>query len=279
MSVISSNRTQPATATRSRRTFEVGKLPGFGIWTFFVFAYLYAPLLVLVVFSFNNSRTVTIWNGFSFAWYQQVFQSEGIRRAATTSLTVASIATVVATTIATLAALALVRGGAFRGKRVVMATLMSPLMVPEIVTAVATLALFATLSVSLGVGKVILAHCVFCIPFAYLPIQARLQSMDTTLEQAARDLYANDWRTFRRITLPLMVPGIVSGAMLAFIISMDDFIITLFIAEAGTTTLPLYIYGMVRTGVTPEVNAISSIVLAISVIFVVSSWLIGRHNA
>jgi spermidine/putrescine transport system permease protein len=279
VSVISSKTTQRTTPARARRKFEVGKLPGFGIWTFLVFTYLYAPLLVLVIFSFNNSRTVTIWSGFSLSWYQRVFASEGIRRAAVTSLTVASIATTVATIIATLAALALVRGGAFRGKRVVMATLMSPLMVPEIVTAVATLALFATLSVSLGVGKVILAHCVFCIPFAYLPIQARLQSMDTTLEQAARDLYANDWRTFRRITLPLMVPGIISGAMLAFIISMDDFIITLFIAEAGTTTLPLYIYGMVRTGVTPEVNAISSIVLAISIVFVVSSLLIGRHNA
>ncbi len=279
MSVISTKASRQKAPARSRQRFEVGKLPGFGLWTFFVFAYLYAPLLVLIVFSFNANRTVTVWGGFSFDWYRQVFENEGIRRAAVTSLTVASIATIVATVIATLAALALVRSGAFRGKRLVMATLMSPLMVPEIVTAVATLALFATLSVSLGVGKVILAHCVFCIPFAYLPIQARLQSMDTTLEQAARDLYANDWRTFRRITLPLMIPGIISGAMLAFIISMDDFIITLFIAEAGTTTLPLYIYGMVRTGVTPEVNAISSIVLAISIIFVVSSLLIGRRNA
>jgi spermidine/putrescine transport system permease protein len=277
--VISTKASRQKAPARSRQRFEVGKLPGFGLWTFFVFAYLYAPLLVLIVFSFNANRTVTVWGGFSFDWYRQVFENEGIRRAAVTSLTVASIATIVATVIATLAALALVRSGAFRGKRLVMATLMSPLMVPEIVTAVATLALFATLSVSLGVGKVILAHCVFCIPFAYLPIQARLQSMDTTLEQAARDLYANDWRTFRRITLPLMIPGIISGAMLAFIISMDDFIITLFIAEAGTTTLPLYIYGMVRTGVTPEVNAISSIVLAISIIFVVSSLLIGRRNA
>lgn len=279
MSVVSTRTTQRQAPTRQRRPFTVGKLPGFGIWTFVVFAYLYAPLLVLVVFSFNSNRTVTIWGGFSLDWYRQVFTNEGIRRAAVTSLTVASIATVVATIIATLAALALVRSGAFRGKRVVMATLMSPLMVPEIVTAVATLALFATVSVSLGVGRVILAHCVFCIPFAYLPIQARLQSMDTTLEQAARDLYANDWRTFRRITLPLMLPGVISGAMLAFIISMDDFIITLFIAEAGTTTLPLYIYGMVRTGVTPEVNAVSSLVLAVSIVFVVSSLLIGRRNA
>jgi spermidine/putrescine transport system permease protein len=151
-------------------------------------------------------------------------------------------------------------------------------MIPEIVTAVATLALFATLGFSLGVWKVIIAHCVFCIPFAFLPIQARLQSMDDTLGQAAHDLYANDWRTFRRITLPLLVPGIVSGAILAFIISMDDFIITLFVAEAGTTTLPLYIYGLVRVGVTPEVNAVSSLMLALSVLFVLASFLIGRRR-
>ena len=260
-----------------RAPFNVGQLPGFGVWTAVVFAYLYAPLVILIIFSFNANRTVTVWDGFTLNWYGEVFRNEGIRRAATTSLTVAAIATVVATLIATLAALTLVRGGAFRGKGLATATLMTPLMIPEIVTAVATLALFATLGMSLGVWKVVIAHCVFCIPFAFLPIQARLQSMDTTLEQAARDLYANDWQTFRRVTLPLLVPGILSGAILAFIISMDDFVITLFVAEAGTTTLPLYIYGLVRTGVTPEVNAVSSLMLGVSILFVLASFIIGRR--
>ena len=261
-----------------RAPFQVGKLPGFGIWTFLVFLYLYAPLVILVIFSFNANRTVTIWEGFTFDWYLEVFSNEGIRRAASTSLLVASIATVVATTIATLAALTLVRGGKFKGKGVATATLMTPLMIPEIVTAVATLALFATLGVSLGVWKVVIAHCVFCIPFAFLPIQARLQSMDDSLEQAAHDLYANDWHTFKRVTLPLLIPGIISGAVLAFIISMDDFVITLFIAEAGVTTLPLYIYSLVRVGVTPEVNAVSSLMLAISILFVFMSFVIGRRG-
>lgn len=260
-----------------RAPFQVGKLPGFGVWTLAVFAYLYAPLVILIIFSFNANRTVTVWEGFTLDWYGEVFNNDGIRRAATTSLMVAVIATVVATTIATLAALTLVRGGKFRGKGLANATLMTPLMIPEIVTAVATLALFASLGVSLGVWKVVIAHCVFCIPFAFLPIQARLQSMDDTLEQAAHDLYANDWRTFRRITLPLLMPGILSGAILAFIISMDDFVITLFVAEAGTTTLPLYIYGLVRVGVTPEVNAVSSLMLAVSILFVLTSFMIGRR--
>lgn len=264
--------------TRSGR-FQVGKLPGFGVWTFLVFLYLYAPLVILVIFSFNANRSVTVWRGFTLEWYAQVFANEEIRRAAVTSLTVAGVATVVATTCATLAALVLVRGGRFRGKAAASGLLMTPLMIPEIVTAVATLAFFSALGVSLGVGKLMIAHSVFCIPFAYLPISARLQSMDATLEAAARDLYADGWRTFRRITLPLLIPGIVSGAMLAFIISMDDFLITLMVAEAGSTTLPLYIYGLVRVGVTPEVNAVSSVMLLVSVMFVFASVVVGRRGA
>ncbi len=273
-----SSKKSPLSQRVVRGDFKVGHLPGFGAWTFLVFLYLYLPLIILIIFSFNANRTVTIWEGFSLNWYAEVFKSEPIRRAALTSLLVASIATVVATVIATLAALTLVRGGKFKGKNLASATLMTPLMIPEIVTAVATLALFTAIGASLGIGKVIIAHCVFCIPFAYLPISARLQSMDSSLEQAAHDLYANDWRTFRRVTLPLLIPGILSGAILAFIISMDDFIITLFVAEAGTTTLPLYIYGLVRVGVTPEVNAISSLMLAVSVIFVLLSFIIGRKQ-
>ena len=263
----------------TRSSFQVGKLPGFGVWTLLVFLYLYAPLVILVIFSFNANRSVTVWRGFTLEWYAEVFANEEIRRAAVTSLTVAGVATVVATTAATLAALVLVRSGRFRGKAVASGLLMTPLMIPEIVTAVATLAFFSALGVSLGVGKLIIAHSVFCIPFAYLPISARLQSMDVSLEAAARDLYADSWRTFRRVTLPLLIPGIVSGAMLAFIISMDDFLITLMVAEAGSTTLPLYIYGLVRVGVTPEVNAVSSVMLLISVTFVFMSVVVGRRGA
>ncbi|MEZ4606560.1 MAG: ABC transporter permease [Deinococcales bacterium] len=263
---------------RSAKAFKIGRLPGFGLWTFLVFIYLYAPLIILVIFSFNNSRTVTIWRGFTWDWYLRLFANEDIRQAALNSLMVATVATVVATIIATLAALVMVRGGPFRAKGLVSAFIMTPLMIPEIVTAVATLAFFAALGISWGLGNIILAHCVFCIPFAYLPIQARLRSLDEGLEQAAQDLYANLWQTFRHITFPLILPGIIAGAMLAFIVSIDDFIITLMVAEAGSTTLPLYIYGLVRVGVTPEVNAISSLMLLISVLFVILSSLIGQRR-
>ncbi len=262
----------------TRSGFRVGHLPGFGFWTLLMFLYLYAPLVILVIFSFNDNRAVTIWRGFTLDWYWRVFSSEAIRRAALTSLTVAISATIIATIIAMLAALVLVRGGRFRGKAIVTSLLLSPIMIPEIVLAIASLVFFSAVGLSLGVGKLIIAHSVFCIPFAYLPIQARLQSMDKSLEQAAHDLYANDWQVFRRVTLPLMMPGVISGAMLAFIISMDDFIISLMVAEPGTTTLPLYIWGLVRLGITPEVNAVSSLMLAVSILFVVLSFFMARKR-
>ena len=265
-------------AGRARSGFRVGHIPGFGPATWAFFLYLYAPIAILVVFSFNESRSATVWSGFSLDWYLRAFDNDDIQRAARNSLIVATTATLMATTVATLAALALTRGGAFRGRGPAFALLSLPLMVPEIVTAVATLSFFSAIGLSLGLGNVIIAHTVFCIPFAFLPIRARLQGMDTTLEQAAQDLYADDWRTFRHVTLPLLMPGILSGAMLAFIISIDDFIITLMVAEAGSTTLPLYIYGMVRIGISPEVNAVSTVMLAISVTFVTRSYLVGRRK-
>jgi spermidine/putrescine transport system permease protein len=266
-----------STQPKRPRAFRVGYLPGFGLWTLLVFLYLYAPLVILVVFSFNDNRAVTVWRGFTLAWYGTLLGNVELRRAALTSLGVAAVATGVATAVATLAALVLVRGGPFRGRQAVGALLLSPLMIPEIVTAVATLAFFALLGVSLGVGRVVLAHCVFCIPFAFLPIRARLQSLDRSLEAAAQDLYASPWRVFRRVTLPLLAPGIAAGALLAFIISLDDFVITLMVAEPGTTTLPLYIYGLVRLGVTPEVNAVSSAMLVLSILVVTLSLLLQRR--
>ena len=267
-----------ARARGRRGSFKVGEIPGFGGFTGLFFVYLYAPIAILVLFSFNASRSATIWAGFSADWYVRAFANDDIQRALVNSLIIAGVATLVATSAAILAALALTRGGAFRGRGPAYGILMMPLIVPEVVTAVATLSFFSMIGLSLGLGNVIIAHTVFCIPFAFLPVRARLQGMDRTLEQAAQDLYADDWKTFRHITLPLLMPGILSGAMLAFIISIDDFIITLMVAEAGSTTLPLYIYGMVRLGITPEVNAVSTVMLALSVLFVTLSWLVGRRK-
>ncbi len=242
------------------------------------FAYLYLPIVILLALSFNANRVVTIWGGFSLHWYAAVLHNEDILRAARNSLVVATSATAAATVLATLAALGMARGRRFRGQDGVSALIALPLVVPEIVTAVATLLFFVLLGIRLSLLTVIVAHTVFCIPFAYLPIRARLEGMDPTLEESAADLYANPWHTFRRITLPLLWPGIMSGALLAFIISLDDFVITYFVAGAGATTLPVYIFGMIRIGISPEVNAVSALMLVISISLVSLSWLVGQRR-
>lgn len=251
------------------------RFPGLGATSLLFFVYLYAPILVLVALSFNVSQQATIWEGFSTRWYGIVLGNDDLMRAFRNSLVVAATATLVATAIATLAALGTARGPS-RGRDLVAALIGLPLVVPEIVTAVASLLFFVLLGLRLGLVTVILAHTVFCIPFAYLPIRARLQDMDPTLEDAAMDLYANRVQTFRRVTLPLLGPGVLSGAMLAFIISLDDFVITYFVSGAGATTLPVYIFGMIRIGVSPEVNAVSALMLLVSIVFVALSWLVGR---
>ncbi len=257
---------------------DIRSLPGFSWFTLSFFIYLYLPLMILVFFSFNSSSSATVWEGFSIDWYFKAFANDDIQRATKNSLIIAVVSTFFATIFATMAALALSRNRKIKHKPMFMGLIILPLMVPEIVTAVATLTFFSTIGLSLGIGNIIIAHTVFCIPFAYMPIRARLQSMDKNLEVAAQDLYANKWETLRLITLPILVPGIFSGAMLAFIISIDDFIITLMVAEAGSNTLPIYIYGLVRKGITPEINAISTILLIISIMFVTLSYWIGKKR-
>ena len=245
-------------------------------WACMIF--LYGPIIVIAVYSFNEIRSITVWGGFSFAWYLKAFQNELIQRATFNSLAIALTAATASTMIATAAALAMSRGWRFRGKEAVFGVISLPLMVPEIVTAVASLIFFVLIGIPLGLTTIMLAHTVFCIPFAYLPISARLEGVEGYYEEAARDLYADPWRTFIHVMLPLMLPGIIAGYMLAFIISLDDFIITNFVAGPGATTLPLAIYGLVRTGLTPEINAISTMLLGVSIIFVSLSYLIGRRR-
>jgi len=241
------------------------------------FAYLYLPIVILITLSFNANRTVTIWTGFTADWYGLVLGNPDILRAATNSLIVATAATVIATVTATLAALGMARAR-FRGVMTINGVIGLPLVVPEIVTAVATLLFFVLIGLPLGLTTLIIAHTVFCIPFAYLPIRARLDGMDPALQEAAADLYADAWHTFRRVTLPLLWPGILAGALLAFIISLDDFVISYFVAGAGSTTLPVYIFGMIRIGVTPEVNALSALMLVISMAFVSLSFIVQHQR-
>jgi len=271
-----------AARRRPTKSMDLKRQPGFRAIALLCLTLLYAPILVLAVFAFNDNRSVTIWTEFSLKWFYNVFQNANVKNATMVSLQVALSATVISTLVATAAALATTRTAPWRGQMPAYLVINLPLMVPEIVTAVATLSFFALLATSfginLGLGKLIIAHTVFCIPFAYLPIRARLEDMDLTLEQAAADLYARPWQAFRRVTLPLLMPGITAGAMLAFIVSFDDFTITVLVAGPGETTLPVYIWGQIRRGITPETNAISTILLVISVLFVTLSFFVGRRR-
>jgi spermidine/putrescine transport system permease protein len=268
-----------AEIAQGRKYRRVGDVRLLTPWAYGFMVFLYLPIAILILYSFNASTLVMVWSGFSLDWYEKVYANSDIRNAAANSLIVATVATLAATTIATLAALVLVRGGRFKGRGVTVALISLPLMVPEIVTAVAVLIVFAGAGISLGLGNVIIAHVTFCIPFAFMPIRARLEGMDTTLEQASADLYGSDWDTFRYVTLPILMPGILAGAMLAFVISLDDFIITMMVAGAGATTLPVYIYSMIRQGVTPEVNAVSSLLLLASLLLITLYWIVTRRKS
>ena len=252
--------------------------PGLGSSAAFFFAYLYLPIIIVVALSFNENRLTTIWTGFSWDWYVMAVNNSDVIRAARNSLIVATAASLIATAAATLAALGMAQGRRFRGQNAVNVSLAIPLLIPEIVTAVATLIFFAAIGIQLGLLTITLAHTVFCIPFAYLPIRARLEGMDPALREAAFDLYANERWTFLKITFPLLWPAILSGLLLAFIVSLDNFVITFFVSGAGSTTLPVYIFGMIRTGVTPEVNAVSTLLLLVSLILVTISLIISRKE-
>lgn len=259
--------------------FDWRRTPGLRPLTIAALVFLYAPVLILVVYSFNRGELATIWAGFGVRWFARVLESADIRRAALNSLVIASAATALATAVAVPAALALERGRRFTGRAAAVGLLTMPLVVPEIVTAVASLVFFAAIGLKLGLGNLIIAHTVFCIPFALLPIQARLRDLGTVIEDAARDLYATEAAVLRRVTLPLLAPAILAGAMLAFVTSLDDFLISLMLADAGATTLPVYIYGMIRLGVTPEVNAVSTLLLLVSVVAASSALVLSRPPA
>lgn len=264
-----------------RRAFSVTRLPGFTAIALLTFVLLYAPIVTLVAYSFNGSESIALWGGFSWRWYGIAWQNTAVQEATVRSLVIAAFASTIAGTVATLAALGTTRTDRFRGQTLIYAMVNQPLMVPEIVTAVALLIFFSGIKIATGyagLGYLILAHSAFCVPFAYLPIRARLEGMDLSLETAAADLYANRFQTFRHVTLPLMAPGIVAGTMLAFIISLDDVVITEFVKSAGQDTLPTYLLGQLRRAVTPEVNAISTALLALTVLLLTFFFLLTRKR-
>jgi spermidine/putrescine transport system permease protein len=236
-----------------------------------VFGFLYLPVLVLIIFSFNASRSVALFTGFSLDWYLTLAQNDELLDAARNSLLVGSITTVVATVIGTLTALAMERYR-FKLRTTFDANLYLPIVIPEIVMGISLLlyfnqALFPFLEntfglrATTGLHTITLAHIAFDIPFVYVIVRARLADFDRTLEEAAADLGADEWQTFKSVTLPLLMPGIIGGALMAFTLSLDDYLITAFTKGVREQTMPLYIYGLVRRGVTPEINALSTVLL------------------
>ena len=262
--------------------FLVKRMPGFAAIATVMFGFLYLPIALLIFYSFNAGRQVTVWQGFSFRWYQALWENEEIRDVALRSLFIGVVAATIATIVATMAGIATTRVKPFRGMMGIYGLINMPLIVPEIVTGVALLIVFSQIRIFTnyyGIGYLLAAHTAFCIPFAYLPIRARLEGMDLTLERAAADLYANPWQAFRRITLPLLWPGIMAGFMLAFVISLDDVVITEFVKSAGQDTLPTYMLGRLRREVSPEVNAIAAVFFLASVILVTLFFFLNRKKS
>jgi spermidine/putrescine transport system permease protein len=242
------------------------------------FIFLYFPIVSLMAFSFNNSRRNITWRGFTFKYYVKAFHNESLFDAFLNSLIVASISTIVATSLGAMLGLALYRFK-FPAKNAFDGWIHLPIIIPEICMGVAMLAFFARLDIPLGLFTITVSHIAFSMPFVAVVVRARMAGFDHSLEEAARDLGANQWQTFKDVTFPYMVPGIVAGALLALTLSLDDFVITFFTSGPGSTTLPIKIYSMVRFSVTPEVNAASTVLIVITLTLTVVTMMIQSRSA
>jgi spermidine/putrescine transport system permease protein len=228
-----------------------------------VYAFLHLPVLVLVVFSFNDSRFSVDWAGFTMDWYHRLLERPDILQGLKASLIVGGASTVISAVLGTMIALALARHR-FRGRTAFEGFLYVPIVTPEIVVGISLLLLFALAKIPLGLTTIIIAHVAFCLSFVVIVVLARLEGMDRTLEEAAMILGADEVTTFWKVTVPQLWPGILSGALLAFTMSFDDFVITSFVSGSGSSTLPIVVYGMVRRNVEPSINAISTIILLVT---------------
>ncbi len=258
----------------------------------FSFIFLYAPIVILVAFSFNDSRLGARWVGFTTQWYVSMLESEAVLTALENSLIVAFVSTTIATILGTMTAMAMERFR-FRFQRTYDGILYLPVIIPDIVMAVALLAFFSLLlggvngmlglegnaALRPGLATVIIAHVAFNISFVAIVVRTSLGELDAGLEEAAQDLGADEWTTFRRVTLPLIMPGILGGALLAFTLSLDDFVISFFTTGPGGTTLPIEVFGRIRRAISPEINAISTVMLLVSMILVIVSQVVQRRSS
>lgn len=243
------------------------------------FGFLYLPIVLLVVFSFNESRLVTVWGGFSLRWYGILLADGAFRDAAWNTLRIAFVSASVATVLGTLAAVALVRHGRFRGRTLFTGMVYGPLVMPEVMTGLSLLLLFVALGIERGFWTVTLSHTTLTLCFVTVIVQARLAGFDRSLEEAAQDLGATPLRAFLTVTLPLIAPSVAGGFLLAFTLSLDDLVIASFTSGPGATTLPMRLYSQVRLGVTPEINAGATMLVAAAAVAVaVALVLVGRPN-
>lgn len=242
-------------------------------------AFLYLPIAILVINSFNASRLVTVWGGWSVRWYAELLNDSAMLDAAWVSLRIAFLSATAATVLGTLAAVALVRGGRFRGRVLFSGLVYAPLVMPEVITGLSLLLLFVAMNLDRGFWTVMLAHTTLTMCFVTIVVQSRLISFDRSLEEAAMDLGAPPLRTFLTITLPLISPAVAAGWMLAFVLSLDDLVIASFTTGPGATTLPIRIYSEVRLGVKPEINAICTIMIALVALGVIVAALAAKRSA
>ena len=227
---------------------------------FLGYAFLYAPLVIVVGYSFNDSRLNAEWVGFTLSWYEKLFGNEKMLKAAWNSLMIGLTASAVSTVLGTMAGYAMYR---YR-MRLLPILVLAPIAIPEILMGVSLLIFFVMLNITLGMVSIVLSHIAFCVGFVAIVVRSRLAGIDESLTEAARDLGATPWQAFRLVTLPLIMPGVVAGALMAFTLSIDDFVITFFTAGVGSSTLPLQIYTMVKIAVTPEVNAVSTLLMLLT---------------
>src|SRR3989454_3258644 len=241
-------------------------------------AFLYLPIAMLVIYSFNASRLVTVWGGWSLAWYRELLADGAMLESAWVSVRVALVSATAATILGTLAAVALARGGRFRGRLLFTGLLYAPLVMPEVITGLALLLLFVAIGLDRGFWTITIAHTTLIMCFVTVVVQSRLLTFDTSLEEAAMDLGCPPLKTFLTVTLPLIAPALASGWMLAFTLSLDDLVIASFTTGPGATTLPIRIYSEVRLGVKPEINAICSILIAIVAVGIVAASLLAKFH-
>ena len=243
------------------------------------FAFLYLPIMIVIFYSFTASRLVTVWGGFSTQWYGALWQNQALLDAAWATIRIALVSATMATVLGTLAAIALTRTARFRGRTLFTGMVYAPMVMPEVITGLALLLLFVSIGLNRGFWTVTLAHTTFTLCFVTIIVQSRLAVFDRSLEEAAMDLGATPLRTFLFVTLPLIAPAVVAGFLLAFTLSLDDLVIASFTSGPGTTTLPIWIFGLVRRGVSPEVNAASAILIALITLGVTTATILTKRSA